>query len=257
MNYDITNAVKNRIDTINTKTQNATNAVPNPADAARKAADATKEKAVEVATGISVKAYETFMSAFEEATAAVFHYGGMTLRRFIEAGRGMSAGLDSMEAALRANDPATAAKAATSSGLHWLDASIEISIGNALAAPISKMLEAGMAILGGSLTMATVADLVVPLVFIIAVGYASMKVKELAQSKFADMIEDAFDRFETLEQTISSTDDDDESTPSDEDVEVIVDLEDEDSPLAEQVREALENVDADGEEPEHVARSYA
>lgn len=225
MNFNVHNDVKNRIANIE---------APNPTEAAKHAAEATKNKAVEVATGVPAAAYETFEAAFNEALAALSHYGTMTARAYVNGYTNYVAGTSALVEGFRANDPEIAYEATKTALPHFFNGATDFLIADSLAIPLKQAFFAGAKLISGTVTLNAVAELAIPVIFTIAVGYAALKLKDLTTTKMKEMVENALDNVPGIETL------DAEELTDDSDVEV-VEVEDEDD-----LDEVLENASALG-----------
>lgn len=184
MNLNVTTNVKNRINRINDY---------NPADTARNAASATKDKAVELATGLPKRALEIFQQAFQDALAAMAEYGAITAHAFKSGYTHIEAAHRHHVDALQADDLETALEAAQEARPHLFHGTVDLLIADGLAVPVTSAWMAGAKIMTGSLTLAAVADLAIPVIFTIAVGYAALKIREMSRERLHDLVEDALD----------------------------------------------------------------
>lgn len=205
MNFDVTQNAKNRFSNINT----------DATQAAKHAAQATKQKVVEVAGGIPAKAAETFRNAFDEAIAAFAHYGSMTAGSYSNAYNGYSDAGKAISEALRANDKEAVIEAGNEALGHFSSAGFDLMIADSLAIPLKTSFRAGVDLITDTVSLSTLARFTVPFVVATAIGYAALRLREVTMDKMEAIVENTlsgFDGVDTLDADDSEVPDHIEET---------------------------------------------
>lgn len=199
-----TTAVKDRIAT-------TTNTV---SDAAKTAASTAYDKGHEIATGLPKKAIDAFYSAFERAMESFAHYGVMATRAQKNGYRAHEEAWGHLASAWSATDSVTTLEAANNAIHAFASGNLSLLVGTTLGIPLGKALTAGVNILKGTVTLGAIAEMAIPVIFVIAVGYAGLKARDFAEAQLRDLSEKMFDRVRSMDAddlaNAFTRDDDDE-----------------------------------------------
>lgn len=200
-NYNLRSNLTNRLSTTRFSDYN-------PTTHARSAAAAGKDKAVALVTGVPMHVIETFQTAFSHTFAAMVEYGALIAKSYSSGFGNSMLAYDAYAEAIRAPTYAQTKDALLEGFDHSGSAMLDHTIAGALSVPVRTAFKAGLRLVTSTVSLATVAKLALPTIFIISVGYAALRVKTIAAEKLETMVDDAFDAVNTL----TSDDDEDIST---------------------------------------------
>lgn len=189
------------------------------------------------------RVHDFLVAVYDEALAALRQYVTSTAHAYSNAYQSYSGTADALAESLATGNPKAALPHLGMAFGHGLSGSIDMYIGNKMAVPIGSAFSAGIKLLSGTVTANAILDLAAPILVIIAVGYASLRIKRLTASKVDDMTESFVDKidgnmFDDLDDYIEDDLDDD---IEDENI-VVEEVEDDETP-----QEAIQRIEEKAE----------
>jgi hypothetical protein len=198
-------ATKSRINSLN-------NSVSALAETANDEALKHATKAVEQSSHVQ----DLFTDAVHSALAAIREYLGMTIMSFSDGYRHAAEGAEALEHALSTGNPVDALPHVAEAMGHSVATLLNLHLGKSLAINVKEAFAAGTKVLAGNVTVTTLAQIAMPVAVIIAIGYASLRIKHMTISKTREMATDVF-------ESDDSDDDDEETDHEDAESNVLID----------------------------------
>lgn len=167
-----------------------TDTVQRDAASVKETAQNSAEKVAANIADVPIKAIRAFEKAMREAFASVYQYAAMTMDHYASAFWHWEAAITNTGDWIRAGEPMSAWELIEGTVPNVFLGMLDIHIAQTLETPLVEVFKTGFRVVAGRAGIASLSSILPQLAVIIAVGYASLKVRDWASEKVEDTVDD-------------------------------------------------------------------